>query len=111
MQVERELVGRGRELRALARLEEAGARLVTIVGPAGGGKSRRAGAVAERGAPRGEALWCDLAGARSTTDVCGVLAAALGVRLSSPGSPADALGDALAALGEHLVVLDNLEDW
>jgi predicted ATPase len=96
----------------LARLRDvtAGARLVTLVGPAGIGKTRLATRFADLHAQ--DAHFCDLTEATDTNAVCAVVARALGVSLASVESGAqaiDRLGAALATRGAILVVLDNCE--
>lgn len=110
-------VGRGAELSALEALFAAGARLVTIVGPAGAGKTRLARrfgriAVAEGAArpPERAALFCGFTDARAEHDVLRVLASELGVAL--PRRREDAvprLAQALGARGPVLLLCDNLE--
>src|SRR5689334_10280311 len=81
-------VGRAREMGALGRCHDEGARIVTITGAAGMGKTRLALEWA-RGTPgRGqvEPLVCDLSEARSLDDACAVVARALAVPLAAGGS-------------------------
>jgi len=105
--------GRTEQLAELSRvLGEPGA-VVTLTGPPGSGKSRLAREHADASdAHPGGVHWIDLADARTTLEMCGALAAALGEQL--PAEPAgDAmvrrLSGALAARGEALFVLDDLE--
>ncbi|MFT3770384.1 MAG: tetratricopeptide repeat protein [Minicystis sp.] len=110
-------VGRVLEMRALGALQDDGARLVTIIGTAGVGKTRLAiewarasGGATRRG--RAEPLFCDLSEATTLDDLCAVVGRALGVPLPAGGSTEQAvaqLGRALAAAGERVVILDNLE--
>jgi predicted ATPase len=104
-------VGRDAEL---ARLDERfgeGARLITLFGPPGVGKSRLALRHAEI-AGAGAARYCDLSTAAGLADVCHALARAVGVPLAS-GAASEAhlesLGRALAAGGGLRLVLDNCE--
>jgi len=105
------LVGRGREIAAArSRLLDDGARLLTLTGPGGVGKTRLALAVAAEVAaafPDGTAF-VSLAAARDTQQVAAAIAAALGVREAGGTSLTDALK---AYLGEKrlLLVLDNFE--
>src|SRR5262245_19943829 len=90
-------VGREAELAALARAVESGARLVTLVGPGGVGKTRLAlEYLRER-----EACFCDVADA----DTEDALVAEILRRLGSTGS----LVEALKTRGDMLLVLDNFE--
>src|SRR4051812_17058389 len=104
-------------MRALGELVGAGARLVTLLGGGGVGKTRialewaRSGEEALR--QEGAALvFCDLAEARSLDDVCAALARALGVPLAAAASAGESViqvGHALAGLERAVVILDNLE--
>jgi predicted ATPase/DNA-binding winged helix-turn-helix (wHTH) protein len=97
-------VGRGAELGALdAALGRA--RLVSVVGPAGVGKTRLALQHARRtGAP----WFCDLSEVRGLPGLLHAVASELQVALA-PSDPIGQLGHALAARGEVLLVLDNFE--
>src|SRR5262245_13473514 len=103
-------VGRDAELAELGRLFADGARVVTLTGIGGVGKTRLA-----RRHARVEAravLFCALAEASSVEAAHRVVAAALGVALANGDAGDDAraqLGRVLASLGPALVVLDNLE--
>lgn len=109
-------VGRQADLAALAmaRGDGADARLVTVTGPPGVGKTRLAlehGAQVLAGHPGG--VWfCELADADSVAAICAAVGRALGAELqgdpSGPG-PAAQLGEILAHRGRALLVLDNLE--
>lgn len=103
-------VGRGAELRALARRLSDGARLVTVLGLAGIGKTRLACryGLTMLGEWTGGVYFCDLSDARSADGVHFAVAFALGVPLGS-GDPATQLGHAIAARGRCLLVLDNFE--
>lgn len=96
-------VGRERELAALARLVER-ERLVTIVGPPGAGKTRSALRLARTGPL--PVVFVDLVDARTAADLHLAVAQALG--LAEGGAAAD-LGAAIAARGEALFLLDNVE--
>ncbi|MDC3962067.1 AAA family ATPase [Polyangium jinanense] len=108
-------IGRARELRALGERIDAGARLVTITGAAGIGKTRlvlewAASALAARDGAR--LLFCDLSEAKGLDDACAVLARALDVPLSAGGTADEVvaqLGRALAEPPRSVVLLDNLE--
>lgn len=102
------LIGRRREARAVqARLAEA--RLVTLTGAGGSGKTRLALHVATALAPRfaGGAWWCDLGPVSDPAFVPQTVAAALGVA-DTAGSPLAAL---TATIGPtpRLLVLDGCE--
>ena len=103
-----ELVGRHRQVRVVANHLDDGARLVSLVGSAGVGKTRLAlelgGLFRERFA---RVVLCDLTAARSRSDVTARLSRALGVPLR-PVDPDDHLVEILAA-DPTLLVLDNLE--
>lgn len=113
-------VGRHAELARLDALRAEGHRLVTVFGPPGTGKTRLAEAHVRRVLAEAQAedwlgggAWvCELAAQRDLEGVCNVVAAAIGIP-APPGIAGDAwmrrLGDALAARGPILVVLDNAE--
>src|SRR5262249_36885960 len=82
------LVGREAEVQALERLYAEGARLVTVLGPPGTGKTR----LALRQATRAQAVaagkqagpvWVDLAAARTADEICAATGEALGVPLTA----------------------------
>jgi predicted ATPase/DNA-binding CsgD family transcriptional regulator len=102
-------VGRDGAVRGVAGLLEE-YRLVTVTGPGGVGKTRLAGAVAERMAARfADGAW--LAGLAPVRDPAGVavaVAVALGVREQPGASAAEAVARVLARR-QLLVVLDNCE--
>ncbi len=114
------IVGRETELEDVASRLAGGARLVTIVGPPGTGKTRLAQEVATRvvartssmTAPRGGVWWVELATAHGAEDVARAVATTVGAELE-PGAGAELsiarVGDALATRGPTLVVLDNFE--
>ena len=102
-------VGRAGPVGAVAGLLE-DARLVTVTGPGGSGKTRLAGEVVERVAGRfADGVWlAELAPLRDPAQVPGAVAAALGIR-DQPGVPtAEALARVLAGQ-QLLLVLDNCE--
>ncbi len=103
-------VGRSAELRLLAQRLDAGARLVTVLGPGGTGKTRfvtRYG-WGWLGDWPGGIHFCDLSEARSLDGVLSAVAVALGVPLGK-GEAAVQLGHAIAGRGRCLVILDNFE--
>ncbi|MFI7463702.1 BTAD domain-containing putative transcriptional regulator [Nonomuraea sp. NPDC049646] len=105
-------VGREEELARLAALRDA--RLVTITGPGGTGKTRLAVEAATRGQER-QACFADLSPAAGDGQVPLLVLNALGLRESalSPGVPglADPAERLVAALAEQdlLLILDNCE--
>lgn len=110
-------VGRDDELKLLAELL-GGARLVTLSGPGGAGKTRLATEAASRhpAHARGRVWFVPLAGVRDPGDVLGAVVEALEVRdLRSADTEVrrrpDLLGHAVEVLagGETLLVLDNCE--
>jgi predicted ATPase len=99
--VEESFVGRTRELALLA----SRARIVTIVGPAGAGKTT----LARRHARSVNPAWfVELADAASEADLAARVARALDVPLADR-SPIARIGHALAAWEGGLLVLDNAE--
>ncbi|MCP4869311.1 MAG: AAA family ATPase [Proteobacteria bacterium] len=85
-------------------------RLVTVLGPAGIGKTRLATSVAEN--HPGGAVTAELDAASTADAVRDVVAAALGSPLASGGDdddPDDLIAAALSARGPTLLLLDNLE--
>jgi predicted ATPase len=104
------LVGRAAELQDLQDRLGAGARLVTLLGPGGTGKTRLATELARKLAPRlvGGAWFADLTEARSADAVRFAVARALELELAG-GDPAARLTRALDARGRLLLVLDNAE--
>lgn len=99
-------VGRAAELARLAELFDGGARLVTITGAAGMGKSRLAARYAWGAAESGRwpgGIWrVDLTQAADAEAVTTALSRAL-------GAPAETLADAIAARRECLVILEHVE--
>ena len=98
------LIGRSDDVARIEGLFES-ARLVTVVGPPGMGKTRLALHLAHR---RGETGWfCDLSQARDRAGLAVATASGLGVPLT--GDPLSALCHRVVALGDALIVLDNFE--
>jgi predicted ATPase/class 3 adenylate cyclase len=108
------MLGRADELERVGASFGTGARLVTVVGPGGSGKTRlvREHALTHVADYRGGTWFVDLSQARGESDVQSTVAGALGVALP-PGASAEAatavLGRALAARDHLLFILDNLE--
>ncbi len=115
----KKFVGRARELEQLEVLfQQSGARLVTLLGPGGVGKTRLATqfAIAHldrfSGRSRGGAWFCDLSEVKTLDGFLNAVAQVLKVSLTAgPSSDkgAEQLGYALAARGQLLLVLDNFE--
>ena len=103
-------VGRSDELAALAQLRAEHARLITLVGTGGLGKTRLALEWGHRTARQfaGGAYFCDLSETRTQEGICIAVAKALGVSLGD-GSATAAVGRLLAQRGPALVILDNFE--
>jgi predicted ATPase/class 3 adenylate cyclase len=103
-------VGRRATLAALAGHYNAGARLVSLLGIGGGGKTRlalRYGWLRLGDYPGG--VWfCELAGARTVEGLVSAVAQGLGVPLGKD-DPVQQVGHAIAGRGACLVVLDNFE--
>ncbi len=104
-------VGRRAEAAAMEAWWASPGRLLTLLGPAGAGKTSLSHRFAwDRRADLPGGSWrCDLARARTSTDVALVIASARGLHLASDDDPVGALGDALAAAPPALLVLDNFE--
>ncbi len=103
-------VGRETDLAELERAQAAGARLVTLVGAAGMGKTRLAVHYAWRSLDRwpGGIWFCDLKEARDRNAIVQTVARALGVELGR-GNAVAQLAHAIAGHGRCLLVLDNAE--
>ena len=106
-------VGRGADILHIEEAFAAGARLVTVLGPPGIGKSRLGLRVAARfqaaGKPADGVVACELVDATTAEDLCAALGRALDVLVGREQRG----GDIVAWLGEHLgdvlVLLDNAE--
>lgn len=105
-----DFVGRGAMLRELSQRFDQGARLVSLLGIGGCGKTRlavRFGWVVMGDFPGG--VWfCDLAPARSLDGLVSAVAQGLDVPLGKD-DPVVQLGQAIAGRGDCLVILDNFE--
>ena len=103
-------VGRTRDLHELAARLDGGARLVSVMGIGGTGKTRllvRYG-WAWLGDWPGGVWFCDLSDARSVEGMCAAVSRALGIPLGKT-DPVEQLGNAIDGRGRCLVVLDNFE--
>jgi predicted ATPase len=103
-------VGRSRELDQLCQLLERGeARLLTLVGPGGSGKTRLAARIAQESAARYEdgLCWVSLDGLNDPAQVPQAVVAALGLVEAAP-APIELLVDGLHRR-QLLLVLDNCE--
>ncbi len=99
-------VGREQELLDLNRRFATGARVVTLLGPGGTGKTRLA--LEHASHVEADAVWfCDLVEATTEPEVCRALAGCLGELLSA--DPAAHCGRMLAERGRGRVILDNAE--
>jgi predicted ATPase/Tfp pilus assembly protein PilF len=96
--------GRAAELAEIESRLSAGARLITIIGPGGIGKTR----VAQRIAETRPSVLCDLSAARDEGELAATLARALNIPLTPRGDPFDQLAEVLAAK-KALLILDNCE--
>lgn len=103
-------VGREEERRAIALHFESGARLITLVGPGGMGKTRLAARHGRLAAPAfpGGVWFSDLTEARSVEGIASAVSIALDVPLGR-GDPIAELGHAVAGRGAALFILDNFE--
>jgi len=103
-------VGRSESLAELARRLDGGARLVSVIGLGGTGKTRlvtRFGWTSLANFPGG--VWfCDLSEARGLDGVLHAVAQGLDVPLGKD-DPMIQLGNSIAARGKCLVILDNFE--
>jgi len=103
-------VGRRDTLLAIAARFDAGARLVSLLGIGGIGKTRLALRYARLwlGDHPGGAWFCDLSAARTAEGIVHALAQGLEIQLST-ADPVRQLGSAIAGRGPCLVILDNFE--
>ena len=103
-------VGRDAELLRLEEQFGEGARLITLLGSAGTGKTRLSiqyGNNCLRDYPGG--IWfCDLTEARNVDSICKTIASALNIGVRS-GDPVNSLANSLRERGRALLILDNFE--
>lgn len=109
-------VGRAKDIEDLDALVRGGARVITLTGPGGIGKTRlaeRFGAFQLEGFSAGGGVWfVDLAQARDCVDVCAQIGEALGFVLPPGVSDArviQSLGNSIAERKRTLLILDNFE--
>ncbi len=105
-------IGRTNELAEIDALLERGTRIVTLVGPAGIGKTRLAIETVRRIARGGRPIaFCDLSAARSRGALVTTIVDALGFSAGALSTDALAqhVGRSLARAGDAIVVLDNFE--
>jgi len=103
-------VGRVAELRGLHAALDGAARLLTILGAGGIGKTRlaRRYGASWLGAWPGGVYFCDCSEARSLDGICFVVASVLAIPLGRD-NPAGQLGHAIAGRGRCLLIFDNFE--
>lgn len=110
---ETKFFGRGAEIAEIERRFAAGARLLTITGIGGAGKTRLAVEAAARLVREEDgAAFVALAEARTLEAAVRAVASAVGLRIAAESKAAEGLekvARALAARGEMLLVLDNVE--
>ncbi|MEL6344925.1 MAG: protein kinase [Myxococcota bacterium] len=102
-------IGRAELMDEAQRRIEGGARLLSLLGPGGVGKTRLALEMARRGRDGwpGGVWFCDLSDAADAQDVVSAMGRALGMRLEQ--LDVDEMGAVLQRRGRSLVVLDNFE--
>ncbi len=100
-------IARRAELAAIGEALARGARLLTLTGPGGTGKTRLSVAVVEG---RDDGLFAPLAAARTTGEICAIVARAARLPLTRRvADPAAAVAEELRGRGPTLLVLDNAE--
>jgi predicted ATPase len=103
-------IGRESELGELAEKLRSGARLVTLRGPGGMGKTRLAVRYGWRSLEEwpGGVWFCDLTEARSRDGIAAAVAQAMGVSLGA-ADPVVQVGHSIGGRGRTLMILDNFE--
>jgi predicted ATPase/class 3 adenylate cyclase len=103
-------VGRAEALADLSRCIQSGARLVSVLGVGGTGKTRLVTRYGRSwlGEFPGGVWFCDLASARGVDGIASAVAQGLDVPLGRD-DPVEQLGHAIAGHGKCLVILDNFE--
>jgi predicted ATPase len=103
-------VGREGEIEELARNLDCHARMVTLLGAGGMGKTRLAVRYGWQHLAQwpGGVWFCDLTEARSVDAIASALAGAFDVQLGK-GDPLEQLGNVIVGRGRCLIVLDNFE--
>jgi predicted ATPase/DNA-binding CsgD family transcriptional regulator len=106
----RPLIGRADEVRrAVDLLNGCGARLVSIVGAGGVGKTRLAVEVVGELCGSDPPTVVGLSAASERSQVLGLVAESLGVRAGSPAAARDRVATVLAGRADPVLVIDNLE--
>jgi len=103
-------VGRDAELLRLSEQFKQGARLVTLLGAAGTGKTRLAIQFGNESLREysGGVWFCDLTEARSIESICNAIASSLSIGVRS-GDPVNSVAASLRERGHVLLILDNFE--
>ena len=101
------LVGRQHDIRRILEALRSGHRLISLVGPAGVGKTRLALEVGKAILDRSVRV-CELASANNATEVCVALARSLGGDLRA-GDPVAQVGRMITGRPPTLLILDNVE--
>ena len=105
-------VGRREELALLHRALESGARILSIAGPAGAGKTRLSTEYVSENASHypGGGWFVPLDGTTDTDGLCAAVGAVFGQQ-GRAGEPLEAVGRMLHERGAMLLVLDNVEQF
>ncbi|MEL6348890.1 MAG: tetratricopeptide repeat protein [Myxococcota bacterium] len=103
-------IGRSEAITSLHRCLQEGARLVSVVGMGGVGKTRFAIHSARKIAEFSDRVWfCDLSEARDLSGICAAMSRALKVDLSETNDPLSQLRRVIAGRGTCLLILDTFE--
>jgi len=103
-----QFIGRHQDLELLQGMLDADARLISLQGPPGCGKTRLAVEIGRRNTTRGSVLFCDLCDARTGDDIVARLAHLLEIEPNMSDLPTF-VGIELARHPNILVVLDTFE--